>query len=63
VRLPAQQRLRQLFDWYCARPEELPRGFRGRADVFGARRSVADYIAGMTDRYLELDHRRRLGTG
>jgi dGTP triphosphohydrolase len=31
--------------------------------VFGARRSVADYIAGMTDRYLELDHRRRLGTG
>jgi dGTPase len=63
VRLPAQQRLRQLFDWYCARPEELPRGFRGRAELFGARRSAADYIAGMTDRFLELDHRRRLGTG
>ena len=63
VRLPAQQRLRQLFDWYCARPEELPRGFRGRAELFGARRSTADYLAGMTDRYLELDHRRRLGTG
>jgi hypothetical protein len=63
VRLPAQQRLRQLFDWYCARPEELPRGFRGRAELFGARRSTADYLAGMTDRYLELDHRRSLGTG
>ncbi|MEI7863227.1 MAG: hypothetical protein WCJ21_11375, partial [Planctomycetota bacterium] len=43
--------------------EELPPGFRGRADLFGARRSVADYIAGMTDRYLEWDHRRRLGGG
>ena len=63
VRVPAQQRLRQLFDWYVARPEELPRGFRGRAELFGVRRSVADYIAGMTDRYLEWDHRRRLGGG
>ena len=63
VRVPAQQRLRQLFDWYVARPEELPRGFRGRAELFGVRRSVADYIAGMTDRYLEWDHRRRLGAG
>ena len=34
VRVPAQQRLRQLFDWYVARPEELPRGFQiGRAHV------------------------------
>ena len=63
VRVPAQQRLRQLFDWYVARPDELPRGFRGRAELFGVRRSVADYIAGMTDRYLEWDHRRRLGAG
>ena len=63
VRQPAQQRLTQLFDWYAERPEELPPGFRGRADLFGARRSVADYIAGMTDRYLEWDHRRRLGGG
>jgi len=61
VRQPAQQRLTELFDWYAERPEELPSGFRGRADLFGARRSVADYIAGMTDRYLEWDHRRRLG--
>ncbi|MFM8892895.1 MAG: hypothetical protein ACKOTB_15005 [Planctomycetia bacterium] len=27
------------------------------------RRSVADYIAGMTDRFLERDHERRVGPG
>ncbi len=32
VREPAQERLRQLFDWYALRPAELPAGFRGRAD-------------------------------
>ncbi|MFM7250657.1 MAG: dGTP triphosphohydrolase [Planctomycetaceae bacterium] len=62
VRVPAQERLRRLFEWYAARPGELPAGFRGRAERFGVRRSVADYLAGMTDRYLEWDHRRRLGT-
>jgi len=61
VRVPAQRRLRRLFEWYCDRPGELSAGFRGRAERYGVRRSVADYIAGMTDRYLEWDHRRRLG--
>jgi dGTP triphosphohydrolase len=41
----------------------LPAAFRRRADDFGIRRSVADYIAGMTDRYLEIDHDRRLAGG
>jgi dGTPase len=61
VRVPAQERLTRLFEWYCGHPTELPAGFRQRADSFGVRRSVADYIAGMTDRFLELDHDRRLG--
>ncbi|MEY3206380.1 MAG: Deoxyguanosinetriphosphate triphosphohydrolase [Planctomycetota bacterium] len=61
VRVPAQERLTRLFDWYCGHPTELPAGFRQRAESFGVRRSVADYIAGMTDRFLELDHDRRLG--
>ncbi len=61
VRVPAQERLTRLFGWYCSHPTELPAGFRQRADEFGVRRSVADYIAGMTDRFLELDHDRRLG--
>jgi len=61
VRVPAQRRLSALFAWYCGHPDALPAGFRRRADAFGLRRSVADYIAGMTDRFLEHDHQRRLG--
>lgn len=61
VRVPAQQRLAGLFEWYCGHPDALPAGFRRRAEEFGLRRSVADYIAGMTDRFLEHDHARRLG--
>jgi dGTPase len=63
VRVPAQRKLTELFDWYCRHPDRLPAGFRGRATQFGLKRSVADYIAGMTDRYLDLDHDRRLGGG
>jgi len=61
VRVPAQERLSSLFHWYCGHPDELPAGFRHRAVEFGTPRSVADYIAGMTDRFLELDHARRVG--
>jgi len=63
MRVPAQQKLTELFEWYAARPDELPAGYRHRAATFGIRRSAADYIAGMTDRYLEVDHRRRLSGG
>lgn len=61
VRVPAQQRLTALFRWYCDHPAELPAGFRVRAETIGVPRSVGDYLAGMTDRYLEHDHDRRLG--
>jgi len=61
VRIPAQRKLTRLFEWYCLHPDEMPPAFRGRAADCGVRRSVADYIAGMTDRYLDLDHHRRLG--
>jgi dGTPase len=63
VRVPAQERLTRLFAWYCDHPAALPAAFRDRADRFGVRRSVADYIAGMTDRFLEHDHLRRVGGG
>jgi dGTP triphosphohydrolase len=49
-----------LFQWYVAHPEELPARFQGRAAEWGVRRSTADYLAGMTDRFLEQDHGRRL---
>jgi len=61
VRIPAQERLTRLFDWYCRHPDEMPPGFRGRAAAHGVRRSVADYISGMTDRFLDRECDRRLG--
>jgi dGTPase len=62
VRDPAQQRLAELFRWYVAHPESMPEGFRRRAGECGLFRSVADYLAGMTDRFLETEHARRLGS-
>jgi dGTPase len=60
VRQAAQEKLSQLFSWYVAHPEELPARFRTRAAEWGVRRSTADYLAGMTDRFLEQDHGRRM---
>ena len=60
VRAVAQEKLSQLFLWYVAHPDELPARFRARSADCGVRRSTADYIAGMTDRFLEWDHGRRL---
>jgi dGTPase len=60
VRVPAQRKLTELFEWYADHPDALPAGYRQRAATYGLRRSVADYIAGMTDRFLEFDHKRRL---
>jgi dGTPase len=37
--------LRELFDWFCAHPDELPAGDASEAD------RVIDYLAGMTDRF------------
>jgi dGTP triphosphohydrolase len=60
VRAAAQEKLMHLFQWYVAHAEELPARFQARAAEWGVRRSTADYLAGMTDRFLEQDHGRRL---
>jgi dGTPase len=61
VRVPAQQKLAELFSWYVQNPDHLPPRYQARAKSCGVVRSTADYIAGMTDRFLETDHGRRLG--
>lgn len=60
VRLAAQEKLSRLFQWYCDHPDSIAPSYRERTPSLGLQRSVADYIAGMTDRYLEWDHDRRL---
>ena len=54
----AQQVVRELFAAYLARPGELRDEFASRAD---RERAVADYIAGMTDRFALREHERLTG--
>ena len=59
----AQRIVRELFDLYLADIGSLPQEFRERAagkDEAGKARVVADYVAGMTDRYAIAEHDRLL---
>jgi dGTPase len=54
----AQEVVRELFARYLDAPGEMQAGFAARADT---PRAVADYIAGMTDRYALREHERLTG--
>ena len=54
----ARRALRDMFEVLVAAPERLPAKFRGRVPSDGVARAVADYLAGMTDRYALEEHRR-----
>jgi dGTPase len=58
IRNSAREALREMFDILVANPERLPAKFRARIAGDGPARSVADYLAGMTDRYALEEHRR-----
>lgn len=53
----AARLIRELFEAFVADPRLLPDEHRRRADR-DRQRAVADYIAGMTDRYATKEHRR-----
>ena len=53
----ARRLIRALFDAFTGEPRLLPPEFQGRA-AQSLPRAVCDYIAGMTDRYAILEHRR-----
>ncbi|MGI9133823.1 MAG: deoxyguanosinetriphosphate triphosphohydrolase, partial [Rhodoferax sp.] len=66
----AQTVVQDLFAIYTRRPEEMPRAFYVRAQALHAaaapsaemlQRIVADYIAGMTDRFAAREHQRLTG--
>ncbi len=50
--------VRELFDAYCADPAQMQAGFASRPDM---PRAIADYIAGMTDRFAGREHERLTG--
>jgi len=60
-----KQVVHELFDAYCAEPGEMRGGFGDRAAEAGPalsrQRIVADYIAGMTDRFASSEHQRLTG--
>lgn len=60
-RLQAQRQLRVLFQHLVDRPASLPALFQTRAEQVGRPQAVADYVAGMTDRYCLQQYRRLVG--
>lgn len=63
----AKQVVRDLFAFYVEQPQEMKPAFACRAVANGADRGlgarvVADFIAGMTDRYASSEHERLTGT-
>jgi len=58
----ARRLLRELFNYYLKHPREIGGHASRRVRQAGLHRAVCDYIAGMTDRYLLLEHARVFGT-
>ena len=60
----ARRVVRELFQLFLAEPECLPSEWRAAAagDAAGRARTVADYLAGMTDRFALDEHRRLFDT-
>lgn len=54
----ARRVVRELFDLYLARPQEMPVAYAERGDL---PRAVADYLSGMTDRFAAREHARLFG--
>src|SRR6266568_3594048 len=54
----ACEMLRQVFEAYLADPDKLGETAAKRIETEGLHRTVCDYIAGMTDRYLMEEHAR-----
>ena len=63
----ARRVIQELFDCYCQSPAEMQAGYAARAqadaghDEAAVFRVVADYIAGMTDRFAGREHERLTG--
>jgi dGTPase len=63
VRKKAAAKVRQLFERLTERPECLPNRFLDRAQLVGLERTVGEYIAGMTDRFCDAEHRQLIELG
>jgi dGTPase len=57
----AERVIRQLFDFWMAKPESLPHTYQEKAAQEPLARVVCDYIAGMTDNFIYEQHERYCG--
>ena len=57
---PAVPVIGDLFEHYRTDPARLPDHVQARLDADGFERAIADYVAGMTDRFAMQEHRRLL---
>ncbi len=57
----AETVVRDLFAFYREAPSALPEGWRQAAEEGNTARVVADFLAGMTDRYALLEHQKFFG--
>ena len=53
-----QRVIRSLFEAYLKKPGQLPPSVRSRVEKDGLYRAVCDYLAGMTDRYVQDEYKR-----
>ncbi len=61
----AERVVRELFEHYVAKPADMPVEWAagaGAADKHGQARRIADFIAGMTDRYALIEHARHFAS-
>jgi dGTPase len=58
MRVKASRIVRELFEAFLADPVLLPNDYQVQGDPMKQARKIADYIAGMTDRYAIREHRR-----
>jgi len=56
--LRAVNMLKELFNYFLKHPKEIGEGAQKRVKKIGLHRAVCDYIAGMTDRYVMIEHQR-----
>ncbi|MCP4634000.1 MAG: deoxyguanosinetriphosphate triphosphohydrolase [candidate division Zixibacteria bacterium] len=54
----AKRILKELFTTYFNDPRQLPPSATGRKEPLGIKKLIADYIAGMTDRFALIEHKK-----
>jgi dGTPase len=50
--------LEELFGYFLEHPDEIGSQSRARIEAEGQHRAICDYLAGMTDRYVVIEHER-----